>query len=192
MLEEERVNEFILDKFENEELVEDIEKIISIAYDLCKSSGFSDDIKLKLYVVSTFSTVYRNYGELDKEVTNFIQSDFPKDSENIINVVKSVSLKAEKQFGKKWFERRLSPEWLIIRNIVSDADKIITISNFQLEISKDVNDREKSKNLARLSHEYRELLGYIYTEDGIKQAEKLLKMLLSNIIDLNNRLVQQS
>ena len=72
---------------------------------------------------------YDKDGSLLVQLKNFIKSIESNDDicEKIVICVGLISFSKEIKYGYKYYEKILSGEWLIVRNIVSDADKLEAI-----------------------------------------------------------------
>ncbi|RNF04981.1 HD superfamily hydrolase [Trypanosoma rangeli] len=58
-------------------------------------------------------------------------TDVEVNSEEALNhaltAMEAVSFSKEKKYGMRWFEAKLSPDWVFVRDVVSDADKLEAI-----------------------------------------------------------------
>lgn len=70
-------------------------------------------------------------GELSAKVSQFVATQFATDGkeeqDNCMKAIEAISFSKEKKFGKRWFEKTLDPEWIFVRDVVSDADKLYAI-----------------------------------------------------------------
>jgi len=71
-------------------------------------------------------------GELTGKLQNFVTSQFNNNKEddeckNLLKTIEAISFSKEKKQGKRWFEKELPVEWVLVRDIVSDADKLTAI-----------------------------------------------------------------
>lgn len=94
---------------------------------------------------------YDRDGTLDALVTHFVKDTcaefFPTVDASIpLQTISAISFSKEKKNGKRWFEAHLPAEWIRVRDLVSDADKMTAIG-------KDGLERCWHYNTERIGHE---------------------------------------
>lgn len=76
---------------------------------------------------------YDKDGSLEKQVTDFVYSVEPFEGKMVMDTIRSISFSKENRLGKRYFENTLGVYWTSIRDIVSDADKILAIGQEGIE-----------------------------------------------------------
>ena len=118
---------------------EHMEKVYDNAMTICTKLG--DDIPLNILrwvtIVSWLHDVadhkYDKNGESRKYVQYFLQEHIPEYAKEIMTCIDCISFSREKKEGCKYYEKLLSPEFVQVRNIVSDADKLEALGVAGLE-----------------------------------------------------------
>lgn len=59
-----------------------------------------------------------------RHVEMFLRVIDPVNHDNLLKCIKAISFSTEKRLGYKFYEQILPAEWVVVRNIASDADKI--------------------------------------------------------------------
>ena len=127
---------------------------------------------------------YDKDGSLRKLMSYFICELYPDNYKNVIECIDSISFSRETKLGYKYYENYLAPYWLLVRNVVSDADKIEAIGinglircrDYTQEVSNvKLDDEALLKDVWKHSQEKLLLLykSYIHTDKGKQIARPL-------------------
>lgn len=77
---------------------------------------------------------YDTSGTLMKKMIKFVKEIVcDQDAKYIIQCIKMISYSAEKKNGYKYYEEILPLEWVVVRNIASDADKLEAIGEIGID-----------------------------------------------------------
>lgn len=101
-------------------------------------SGLTATQKKNALIVSWLHDVadhkYDTSGVLMSKMTKFVESIVcDQDAKCILQCIKMVSFSAEKKNGYLYYEEVLPPDWVIVRNIASDADKLEALGEIGIE-----------------------------------------------------------
>jgi uncharacterized protein len=133
---------------------------------------------------------YDKNGQLQIQVETFVNAIEPDDNiaQYIIQCINMVSFSNETRNGYKYYENVLPKEWVVVRNIASDADKLEALGligikrcmEYSVNKSKQVSTRAKKISYVWEHAEEKLLLLYKYyinTEAGKKLAKPLHNMM---------------
>ena len=128
-------------------------------------------------------------GDLKKKLEAFLDENFQEKKEFYLNAVDRISYSKEVKNGKEWLET-LGADGLVIRNVVSDADKLEAIGKnglercYQYGRSQGLDIDEASAHVVKHAEEKLLKLAehFIRTKTGKELAEKLHKEMESELI----------
>lgn len=116
---------------------EHMEKVYNNAMKICAKLYIPKNIIELVTVVAWLHDVadhkYDKDGQIRKYVQNFLQECVPNYVADIMTCIDCISFSREKKEGKEYYKNLLSPELIIVRNIVSDADKLEALGVIGLE-----------------------------------------------------------
>lgn len=126
----EKVLEFVKDTCKGRDESHGLSHMIAVAETAKKilptsaSVELSENVRLVALLHDVADKKYDTDGTLQQRVDEFIRLVRPVDFLQIRIAISAISFSTEKSRGKRWYVNLLSPEWLQVRDIVSDADKI--------------------------------------------------------------------
>lgn len=124
---------------------------------------------------------YDKDGSLYKAMSDFVHTiENKQNAEYILHCIKSVSFSHEKKNGYRYYEKILPSEWVIVRNIASDADKLEALGNTGISRCSDYAQIKSEKKLTN-----NEVLQYVWTH----AQEKLLLLYKYYINTQNGKLL---
>lgn len=93
---------------------------------------------------------YDKDGKLRNKLIEFIKEIEPDKKINklILSCIDMISFTKEKQKGYKYYEKILPSEWIIIRNIASDADKLEALGEIGIERCKQYSQEKEGNQLS--------------------------------------------
>ena len=96
-----------------------------ISYDMDLSVDTWKKIIISSMLHDVLDHKYEHNEELSDKVSRFIDVVIPEHKNKIYLVINSISFSKEAKEGMRYFEKDLgNSEWIVVRDIVSDADKI--------------------------------------------------------------------
>ena len=123
---------------------------------------------------------YDKDGSLSEAVADFVQENRPTDYVMILKTIEYISFSKEKKKGKRYFEQILGPEWTLVRDIVSDADKLEALGTIGIErchkYTSETHPGASEEEIIRIMHEHAEdklyklATEYIMTAPGREMA----------------------
>lgn len=149
---------------------------------------------------------YDKDGVLMEKVKTFVYEQVvdKDDAEYVLMCIEMVSFSKEKKEGMKYYEKILPEKFVIVRNIVSDADKLEAIGVIGLQrceaytkhIAKEKNEQLTDEEvLYRIAEHCKEKLfilatSYMRTNPGRKMAldkDMEMRMWMTNRLDARNK-----
>jgi len=114
-------------------------------------------------------------GTIMNNVILFIEKIEPTPN-YIIECIKAVSFSTEKRMGYKHYENTLPPEWVIVRNIASDADKMEALGKMGvvrcIQYAQEQYEKKSEKNCI-LSNEEQIQYVWNHSQEKILHLHKL-------------------
>ena len=184
-----------------------MQTVFNNSLQICLGEDITDPNIIKLVsIVAWLHDVadhkYDKNGQLEQLVKDFLTTNFQPDAELIWNIITRISYSKEIKSKADW-ELVLGSEGILIRNIVSDADKLEAIGKIGIErciqygaehhrhkyneeaprelLLKHVNEHAKEKLLLLKDH-------FIYTSTGKKMAEPLHNEMVLELELLNKQI----
>jgi HD superfamily phosphodiesterase len=149
---------------------------------------------------------YDKDGVLKDKVTKFVYEQVvdKEDAKYVLMCIDMVSFSKEKKEGMKYYEKILPEKFILVRNIVSDADKLEALGNIGLErcetytrhTAEEKNDQlTDNEILYKIAEHCKEKLfilatSYMRTKPGRKMAlykDVEMRMWLTNRLSSNNK-----
>jgi len=135
MIDKNKINEFVRyvcqDRDESHGYYH-AKRVAQLSFELLEDKHLEDYV----YVVAMLHDIndHKYYTEeLNQKLLVFLQFNFQNDHDNLLKCIESISYSKELRLGLKYYEKFLNGDWLIIRNIVSDADKLESVGTTGLE-----------------------------------------------------------
>lgn len=124
---------------------------------------YNDNVLKYILLVSWLHDVadhkYDRDGLLMKKVMAFLYEHAPKNAEEIRECIKCISFSREKKEGIYYYENILSPMFVFVRNIVSDADKLEALGVVGIERCEEYTKRSaEEKGIVLGDEELRKLV----------------------------------
>jgi uncharacterized protein len=134
-----KIDEFVKDICINRDESHDynhMKRVSKIALELLNNiDAKNKNLKNKVYTIAMLHDVndHKYFNEnINQKLIVFLQDNF-ENWENYLNCIESISFSKEYKWGLNWYESILPPEWILVRNIVSDADKIDAVGKIGLD-----------------------------------------------------------
>jgi HD superfamily phosphodiesterase len=109
-------------------------KVKDLAFNLLENN--QDHLKEKIYIVAMLHDVadhkYDHDGLLNKRLFEFLKMNFD-DYIYYFDAINCISYSKECKWGHRWYKDKLPGDWLHIRDIVSDADKLDALGKSGLD-----------------------------------------------------------
>jgi hypothetical protein len=167
-----------------------------LIFDSLRLRGNLKHIRMYVQIVALMHDVadhkYDKDGTLKQKVHAFLEQE--QESEMIWNCIDAISYSKEKKLGRRWFANELPGYWLIIRDVVSDADKLEALGNVGIErclqYAREVNTNKSHETAVKhlLQHMLDKLLTmkeYIETKWALEKADLLLAEMVPKTIELS-------
>lgn len=105
-----------------------MEQVTSTAVNIGLLSNRGSSIMQKIVLVGMLHDVndhkYDPDGVVDEQLRRFISTIYPEQVDLVMTTIGAISYSKEVKKGHRWFTSLLPPEWVIVRDTVSDADKL--------------------------------------------------------------------
>ncbi len=101
----------------------------------CQLNESRPDLQDKIYIIAMLHDVndHKYYcHDVNIELDNYLKNNFD-DYEMYLNTINAISYSKELKFGHRWYQNILTNDWLYVRDIVSDADKIEALGEIGLK-----------------------------------------------------------
>lgn len=141
---------------------------------------------------------YDQTGEWQQRVKEFLNEQQVADPTAAWNAIEAISFSNEIKLGTKYYEKILSPYWLHVRNVVSDADKLealgaegaIRCAQYGESVLKMKNTHYTQQDVIEHLNQHvidklARLYLYFRTDEGMKEALVATGELTAKVAEMN-------
>ena len=178
-----------------------MERVADLALNIVKNDNF-DFTKEEINIIIICAWLHDvndhkyYYEKNEQKLNDFLEKYFKKNKNLIINITERVSFSREEKCGTEDWLEKLGKRGILMRNVVSDADKIDALDiwrckSYNEETYPDMKEEQTIKNviqhcddkLLRLKDEF------IITNTGKKIAVPLHKELVKNYNEMKQKII---